>query len=117
MVFPFVPVIPATRSSAGRVAVEPHRGRRHCRPRVGDQRFRDAQAQPPLDDQRRRSRLDGCGAKSCPSAVAPGTQKKSVPARALRLSISEIGDLDGVVALDLGMRAFQHLAELHRGRF
>ena len=80
VVLPLVPVTPTTRSSRGRIAVEARRDRRHRRARRRRRRPRARRGRAGARRRApRRRRSTASGAKSWPSAVLPGTQKKSVP--------------------------------------
>ena len=94
VVFPFVPVMPATRSSAVGSPLNARGGRRHRGARVGARAPRSrpgrAGARRPAPD----APASTAGvAKSCPSAVAPGTQKNSVPGPGLAVVVGEARDL------------------------
>jgi hypothetical protein len=108
---------PGDRELGGRVAIEANRGRRHGVAGARDQRLRDAQAQRALDHECNSPGLDDLRRVIVTVGPLPH-QTEEQGARARRAAVvGEAGDLGPVVALDLGLHAGQHLAELHRGRF
>jgi hypothetical protein len=105
---------PGDPEGGGRIAPEPHRDRRHRRPRVGDHHLGNGQLEAALDHQRRGAALDRRGSEVV--AVGPLTanteeeRSRSHPGAV----VGERGDVRVLIPLDAGeVHADDELAELH----
>ena len=95
VVFPFVPVTPATSSSSVGSPKNASAARAIAARTSATTSCGTSSVERPLDDERDGAgRRPPRGAKSCPSACAPGTQKNSAPGETRARVIGEVGDLD-----------------------